>query len=136
MLAVRIKNVLLEECRFKFARTFYLIDSKVVICLINHESHIFHTNIGVRFGEIHEVSDYFEWVWVTCRDNIADTYSAIVEGLKPGGEWQNGTSFLTFPVSRWRVERPQLGLETLPEVKSNVHSNVSGRYTSLANWNF
>ena len=84
--------------------------------MIQKESYGFKTFVGVRIGEIQELTNKEDWYWIEGTQNIADIISrgAAARDLREGSEWQNGPAFLKLPEEEWPIKQSYSGQE-LPE---------------------
>ena len=70
--AKRLYTFILEESRLKFSKTVFVVDSKIVQCMIHKDAYGFKTFVSVRIGEIQGSTDTNSWSWTESENNIAD----------------------------------------------------------------
>ena len=89
----RLKTFIEKECRYRFQRTYHIVDSQIVHAMIQKNSYGFNTFAATRIGEIQEGTNPTDWYWVESEHNIAD---CLARGKKPSdigleSIWQKGT---------------------------------------------
>ena len=113
----RLKTFIEKECRYRFQRTYHIVDSQIVHAMIQKNSYGFNTFAATRIGEIQEGTNPTDWYWVESEHNIAD---CLTRGKKPSdiglkSIWQKGPEFLKQPENEWPITRnylePQLPLQ-------------------------
>ena len=116
LLAARLKKFIVEESRLVFERVYFIVDSEIVRAMIQKESYGFNTFVGVRIGEIQDITEKHDWYWVESSQNIADIISrgAKAAEIGEGSAWQGGPDFLHYPVEHWPVKQSFAGT-LLPE---------------------
>ena len=62
---------------------YFLIDSEIVLAMLNKDSYGFHTYDTLRVGETQQATNPSMWFWVDGSLNIADW---ITRGEKPNGK--------------------------------------------------
>ena len=129
VLAKRLQCFICSEMRYKFKAVYFLIDSELVLAMINKDSYGFHIYASLRVGEIQQATNPSMWFWVNGSLNIADW---ITRGKKPNeimkeSTWQNGPDFLQLPVEKWLIKKPTNTLE-IPEQIRNVMVTVALTY--------
>ena len=72
VLAKRLMCFIQRETRIKFAQVYFLVDSEIVVAMLQKESYGFGTYIGVRVGEIQQATKPGDWHWIDGQLNIAD----------------------------------------------------------------
>ena len=75
VLASRLGKKILEECRFKFEKAVYFLDSRIVLAWICSEARRLKPFVSVRVGEIQDNSDPAEWRHIPGELNVADEVS-------------------------------------------------------------
>ena len=115
--AKRLYTFILEESRLKFSKTVFVVDSKIVQCMIHKDSYGFKTFVSVRIGEIQGSTDTNSWSWTESENNIADwiTRWKSPMDLKENSEWQTGPSWLDTPESQWPIHFQPEDVE-VPEI--------------------
>ena len=61
VLAKRLKGCILRESRYKFRRVCFIVDSEIVLGMIQKDSYGFKTYIGVRVAEIQNSTKAENW---------------------------------------------------------------------------
>ena len=115
VMAVRLKDIIVEEIDHKFQAIYFWTDSMLNIQYINNEHRRFKVFVGNRIAEIRESSKPSQWRFVPGKLNPADlaTRGANMEEADKGSTWLSGPSFLKHSEDGW----PMM-FETLP-LKSN-----------------
>lgn len=97
----RVKSVIEKQCRYKFEKHYYIVDSQIVHAMIQKQSYGFNTFAATRIGEIRESTKPWptNWYWTESEYNIADY---LTRGKHPNqiglkSLWQNGPNFLLKP---------------------------------------
>lgn len=136
LLAARLKKFIVEESRLVFESVYFIVDSEIVRAMIQKESYGFNTFVGVRIGEIQDITDKHDWYWVESSQNIADIISrgAKAAEIGEGSAWQGGPDFLHYPVEHWPVKQSFAGT-SLPEaiVMAAPEVEIQPSVTSLIN---
>ena len=58
LMAKRLREFIMSESRFDFERSYFIIDSEIVRCMIQKESYGFNTFVGLRIGEIQSLAPF------------------------------------------------------------------------------
>ena len=114
VLASRLGKTILKECRFKFDKAVYFLDSRIVLAWICSEARRFKPFVSVRAGEIQDNSDPAEWRHIPGELNVADEVSRGISVKNLADRWQKGPSFLRLPESEWPQDATaadQMGVE-------------------------
>ena len=121
VIAKRLKECILKECRYKFQKVYFIVDSEIVLGMVQKDSYGFKTYVGVRVAEIQGSTNACDWYWIDGGRNIADwtTRGQNPNVLHANGLWQNGPNFLKLPESEWPTQQRCKLLE-LPEMKKKV----------------
>ena len=106
VLASRLGKTILKECRLKFERSVFFLDSKIVLAWICSETRRFKPFVSVTVGEIKENSDPAQWRHVPGEQNVADDVSGGISVESLAGRWQHGPDFLRLPESEWPQDSP------------------------------
>ena len=73
VIAVRLRQTIEEELKWKFCHVMHITDSTIVFGQIHCESHQYKTFEGNRISEIQTKSNISEWYWAPSEANPADT---------------------------------------------------------------
>ena len=121
VMATRLKAFIVKECRFKFSRVYFLVDSEIVLAMVQKDSYIFGTFVGSRVAEIQRSTDLTCWFWVEGALNVADwvTRPRLPEEIGHGSIWQDGPEFLCSPEEEWPIQRECKVLD-IPEIIKTV----------------
>ena len=122
VMAVRLKSFLCEHLRYKFQRTYFIGDSRIVHAMVKRESYGFNTYAGLRIAEIQQNSNTEDWFWVEGELNIADCVTRdklIPTQMDKGSAWQEGPKFLSCEEKSWPILQTACDVE-VPELKAKV----------------
>ena len=116
LLAARLKKFIVQESSLGFAKIYCIVDSEIVRAMIQKESYGFKTFVGVRIGEIQDLTEKEDWHWIEGVQNIADIISrgAAAKDLGENSVWQTGPEFLKLPEEEWPIKQSYSG-QILPE---------------------
>ena len=106
VLASRLGKTILEESRFKFEKSVFFLDSKIVLAWICSETRRFKPFVSVRVGEIQANSDPAQWRHVPGELNVADDVSRGIPVESLADRWQHGPDFLRLPENEWPQDSP------------------------------
>ena len=85
------KKVIEKEMRFKFEKVLQIVNSEIVLNMINKTSTRFKVYEGRRIGEIQAAKsgDMSCWAWMSGHHNPTDwlTHGRTPEGLNQESEW-------------------------------------------------
>ena len=126
VMAARLYEFVIKECRFKFTKVYFIIDSEIVLSMIQKDSYVFRTSVGSRVGEIQTTTDTAWWFWIEGSANIADW---VTKPRLPGeiGEnscWQKEPEFLERPEEEWPIKQ-QCHILDIPERIKVVMTTVA-----------
>ena len=98
VMAARLYEFVIKEYRFKFTKVYFIIDSEIVLSMIQKDSYVFRTFVGSRVGEI-QTTDTAWWFWIEGSANIANwvTKPRLPEEIGENSCWQKGPEFLERP---------------------------------------
>ena len=133
VLAKRLKGCILRESRYKFRRVYFIVDSEIVLGMIQKDSYGFKTYIGVRVAEIQNSTKAENWHWIDGDRNIADwtTRGQHPHVLDTNGLWQNGPLFLRSPENDWPIKQSCKLLEIPEMIKSVMVLDVTNEAGSM-----
>ena len=99
VIAKCIRNLLKRECRLKYSKEYFIVDSEIIRAMIQKDSYGFNTFVALCIGEIQEATNPSDWYWEDGKLNISDW---LARGKSPRelGEdslWQRGPDFLRLP---------------------------------------
>ena len=57
VIAKRIRNLLKRECRFKYSKEYFIVDSEIIRAMIQKDSYGFNTFVALRIGEIQKATN-------------------------------------------------------------------------------
>ena len=79
----------------EFHQTFHIVDSEIVMAMINKESYGFNTFAANRIGEIHQNTERHNWYWIEGKLNVADitTRGCNAGEFGEGSVWQKWSGF-------------------------------------------
>ena len=126
VMSARLKEFIMKECRFTFARVYFLIDSEIVLAMLQKDSYMFHSFVGSRVGEIQSTTDLSNWYWTNSEANIGDW---ITRPRSPGDIHENSTrqkgpKFMEKKVEDWPIKQECVILD-IPERIKVVMSTVA-----------
>ena len=121
----RLKQTILNECRYKFEHIYHIVDSQIVHAMIRKETYGFNTFAATRVGEIQEGTQISDWYWIPGENNIADW---LTRGKSPNdigmdSKWQKGPPFLKQPESEWPISQC-ITKQPLPDTITQGIANV------------
>ena len=101
----RLKVFIEKECRYRFEKSYHIVDSQIVHAMIQKSSYGFNTFTATRIGEIQEGTYSENWYWVESKYNIAD---CLTRGRKPDdigleSACQKGPDFLKQAEDKWPI---------------------------------
>ena len=64
VLNTRLTTFMVKECRYKFDKHYYIVDSQIVCAMIQKETYGFNTFAATRIGEIQEGTNPSDWYWI------------------------------------------------------------------------
>ena len=133
VLAVRLANLIKEQCRYEIEKEIFIVDSQIVKSMINKESYGFHTFVAVRIGEIQSCTDINDWYWTESCNNIADwiTRKKHPKDIAEQSEWQRGPNFMKSNTDNWDV-KSTLIQENLSEETQRVSVALIQERNNLA----
>ena len=107
VLAKRLQEFITKEMNYRFKNVTFLMDSEIVLAMLNKESYGFQTFAALRVGEIQQATKLSGWFWVEGMSNIADW---ITRGKKPdeidtNSPWQVGPEFMSHPIEEWPIRQ-------------------------------
>ena len=132
----RLKVWLLSVFEIRIAMTIHIVDSSVVLGMIQNISLKFDTFVAPRVSEIQSNNDSAKWYWTKTSENPADIGSRgniSPKDLGVGSMWQEGPSFLKLEFECWDV-REDFKNHLIPGIKkefellsnfNNVHDLIS-----------
>ncbi|XP_054746627.1 uncharacterized protein LOC129251289 [Anastrepha obliqua] len=103
ILGLRLAKFIRNELTLPISEEVYWTDSKNVLHWIRSDTRKFSQFVGVRIGDILELSSINNWRWVPSADNVADDATKLKQWSKLDGElrWFQGPQFLTLPSWEW-----------------------------------
>ena len=131
VLASRLGKTILEECRFKFDKAVYFLDSRIVLSWICSEARRFKPFVSVRVGEIQDNSDPAEWRHIPGELNVADEVSRGISVKNLADRWQKGPSFLRLPESEWPQDATAADQREVEREQRAVHLVFEGNKGQL-----
>ena len=107
VLSKRLKQLMENKSRFRFAKCFHIVDSQIVHAMVGKESYGFNTFAATRVGEIQSGTNAEDWYWIASQQNIADwlTRGKRREEIDGNSPWQKGPDFLRLPEAEWPLSR-------------------------------
>ena len=107
VLAKRLKECIMKECRYTCQRVYFIIDSEIVLGMIQKDSYGFKTYVGVRVAEIQRGTNTCDWYRIDGEQNIADVTTRVQKPsfLGEDGLWQNGPEFLKLTEGEWPIHQ-------------------------------
>ena len=95
VMSAQTDAMLRQELDLNISRSYFWVDSQIVIKYILNESRRFHVFVANRIGVIHELTCSEQWYHIAGKDNPADVVS---RGIGPRdldvGSWFSGPKFL------------------------------------------
>ena len=121
VISKRLRSFINKHMRYKFDKTYHIVDSEIVKAMINKGSYGFNTFAANRIGEIQDTTSSSEWFWIPGKMNISDwiTRGKEVTDLNTDSIWQQGPDFLKLPEQEWPI-KSQTDVADLPERISSV----------------
>ena len=110
VIAVKIKELLLEESGYNVESVYLWTDSTAVLQYINNTSSRFQVFVANRLARIHDGSTASEWRHVPGKLNPADTASRRLapKNYEKATSWFKGPEFLYKEESRWPQMPPNV----------------------------
>ena len=70
----RLREIIVAETRYKFIETYQIVDSAIVLAMLNNTSSRFHIYESNRISEIQSISQggIDCWYWISGTENGAD----------------------------------------------------------------
>lgn len=119
----RFLGSVIEGHRIKFDQRFMWTDSKTVLCWINSNARNYKQFVGLRIGEILDLTEQAEWRWVSSKNNVAD--EATKRTLNPqfisDSRWYNGPGFLYESPSYWNEKKEFTTVLPQDEFRIQIH---------------
>ena len=106
VLATRLSKSILEETRLKFDRTYFFLDSQIVLAWIRGEGRKFKPFVSIRVSEIQSNSDLTTWRYLPGKHNVADDVSRGIFAQSLTERWQQGPQFLSLLEHEWPTVPP------------------------------
>ena len=124
VIAVRLRQTIEEEMKWKFSQIIHITDSTIVFGQIHSESHQFKTFEGNRISEIQTKSNHKEWYWAPSEANPADLTTRVTDPgeLGEGSVWQNGYDYLKKKVAEWPISQ-KVTTKDLPNKVNTISIN-------------
>ena len=122
VLSAHSDSMLRDELELDIAKSYFWVDSTIVLQYINSVTRRFQVFVANRVGTIRSLTDPADWHHVPGKDNPADL---ITRGCGPADlsrqRWFDGPSFLHDYKSAWKFES-HIGEVSVndPEVKSDI----------------
>ena len=114
LLGARLAKYVQNECKIKISRRYLWSDSTTVLHWIRGEPRTRHIFVAHRLGEIAELTEISEWVYVPTNLNPADYATRFTSNAPQGiDHWFNGPSFLRLLVNEWPKEKILDGKEKI-----------------------
>ena len=120
VMSAQVDAMLKSELNLMVTRSYFWVDSEIVIKYVQNESRRFHVFVANRVGIIHELTNPDQWYHISGKENPADVVS---RGLNPKeldvSKWIFGPDFLRSHDRQWHSHclDPVLSLSD-PEVRS------------------
>ena len=126
VIAKRLKSFIEEMTRIKFSKTYFIVDSEIVLAMLQRESYGFSTYIGLTIGEIQRDTKLSNWYWVDGQSNIADwvTIGRCPKELNEKSIWQNGPDFLKLDEILWPLKQKCHVLEIAEMIRTVMQSTI------------
>ena len=127
LLSKRLKSFIEKTTRIQFSCVYFLIDSQVVLAMLQKQSYGFQSYVAVRVGEMQEGTQLKDWYWIESCLNIADclTRGNIPSALGKGSVWQDGPQFLQHNEENWPI-RQDCNVLNIPEsIRQVFHTAVT-----------
>ena len=125
-MVARMQVLVARETRFKFSKVYYIIDSQIVLAMLQRDSYIFHTFVGSRVNEIQTITELSRWFWVEGTINVADYVTRPRDPVEIGCNsiWQKGQKFLEKPVEEWPIKQDCNVLEIPERIRKVMKTKV------------
>ena len=147
----RIKNFMLKETNFKFAKVYHLVDSSTVLGYIHKESSNFLRYEGIRIAEIQSTNEFqndrlMNWAWVSGCENPADwcTKPRTCQDITESDFFHSGPPFIRTKEEDWPIKFSFSNDKLEGEIDrkrvvsayaSSTFSNIVSRlYTNCSMW--
>ena len=106
VLAVRVKNTIIEEIKIQVDLVCFWSDSTITLQYINNETKRFKTFVANRVAEIREHSHSNQWNFIKGEENPADalTRGLSVSRISATSRWVQGPEFLSQKERDWPTQ--------------------------------
>ena len=133
VIAKYIRNLLKRECRLKYSKEYFIVDSEIIRAMIQKDSYRLNTFVALRIGEIQEATNPSDWYWVDGKLNISDWLTKRKSRRELGEDslWQRGPDFLRLPENQWSVKQDG-PISDLPEQIKPVMLTVAKEEETLS----
>ncbi|XP_062537886.1 uncharacterized protein LOC134206213 [Armigeres subalbatus] len=123
VIGVRLARSIVDSHKLKPSQRFLWSDSRDVICWLNSDHRRYSQFVGCRIGEILELSEAYEWNWLSTKINVADdaTKWQRLPNLSSNGRWFRGPSFLWETKDKWPIIRSDPGSTPLELRPHSLH---------------
>ena len=104
VLACRLASSVKYAVSTEFMKEYYFTDSTATLGLIQADTGALATYGGNRVGEIRQLSNKEDWLWVPSGEQVADIGTrtdAMPCDLGTGSRYQDGPAWLRLPVGEW-----------------------------------
>lgn len=128
LLGSKIANFIRTEHSVEFNATYYWTDSMTVLHWINSDARRFKQFVAFRLGEISELTNVRDWLWLPSECNVADDATRLSPcSFESSARWYTGPDFLRLPKSQWpaKTVTGQFSDEIAEETVEFVHMNMS-----------
>ena len=125
VIAVRLGETIKQNSIWTFSKVYHIIDSMCTLATLRNDTSALRQFMGNRVTEALETTTVDQWYHVKSDDNIADLgtrMDATVNDISEESEWQNGSRWMSLPVSEWPVTQ-DIGKAKTPkeEMLSSAH---------------
>ena len=128
VLSARMNSTLQRELDICLNKSYFWVDSQLVLKYIANETKRFQVYVGNRVSEIRELSDVSQWNYIPSKINPADILTKPVRSLDSldSREWFDGPVFLRHPKCDWNPVKIDCSLaDSDPDVKVVVKVNAT-----------
>ena len=117
----RLREIIVAETRYKFIETYQIVDSAIVLAMLNNTSSRFHIYESNRISEIQSATqgNMDCWYWVAGTDNVADlaTRGCSAGELTADSIWFTAPPFMKEHPDKWPLKQTYDKNDALPGSK-------------------
>ncbi|XP_062540788.1 uncharacterized protein LOC134208860 [Armigeres subalbatus] len=135
----RLANDIMETHKLKPAQRFFWSDARDVLCWLNSDHRKYSQFVGVRVGELMELTETKEWNWISTKLNVADDATKWQKSpdLSPSTRWFRAPEFLWKSSEQWPAqpsEFEETAEEMRPRVLHHFAQSAVFRWEDFSSW--